>query len=75
MDKKSITIQVSPEAATRWKSTSSEERQRIRNLVEFSLRDREKATQDLEHILDDIARYARERGFTEDMLDDLLDEE
>jgi len=65
-----ITLDGSPKAAQAFRGVSPKERERIRNLVEVSRMTQEEAAQELECIMDDMSRTARERGLTDELLND-----
>lgn len=75
MNKETITIEVSPEAARTYRSASPEERRRVQAVVATLLQDRETAARELDQIMDEMGRTARERDLTPEMLEQMLDEE
>ncbi len=74
MQTEKITLDVSPKAALAFRRASPEEQKRIRNLIEVSLMSQEDAAQELGRSMDDMSRTARERGLTDDILQEILNE-
>jgi hypothetical protein len=70
-----ITLEVPAETAQAYERASVLDRRRAAQAVTFALQAPEKATTELERILDAIGREAQERGLTEDKLKQLLDDE
>lgn len=67
-----ITIQVTPEVAKAFRSASEKERRKMELLLNLRLLEVTRARKPLEQVMREISRSARERGLTEDILDDLL---
>lgn len=64
-----ITIQVTPEA---FLSASETERKKMELPLNLRLLEVTRARKPLEQVMRDISRSAKERGLTEEILDDLL---
>ena len=75
MQTEKISFEVSRKTAQVFRSASPEERQRIQAMIEMSLMSREEAADQLERIMDDMSRTARERGLTDDLLEEILNDE
>lgn len=75
MEKRTITLDVSPEAAEEFAQASPEDRQRAERAVSYALMSRSKAADALERILDALAEDAKASGLTEAKLDELLRDE
>ena len=75
MQTEKISFEVSRKTAQAFWSASPEERQRIQAMIEMSLMSREEAADQLERIMDDMSRTARERGLTDDLLEEILNDE
>jgi hypothetical protein len=67
-----ITIQVTPEAAKAFRSASESERKKMELLLTLRLLEVTRARKPLEQVMREISRSAKERGLTEETLDDLL---
>jgi len=67
-----ITIEVIPEVAKAFRSASESERKKMELLLNLRLLEVTRSRKPLEQVMREIARSARERGLTEDILDDLL---
>ena len=70
-----ITIQLDEKTSKAWEAASEEERRRI----EFRLRMEawralNAPTRSLDDVMNDMARQARERGLTEEKLEEILNE-
>ncbi len=74
MQTEKISFEVSRKTAQAFRSASPEERQRIQAMIEISLMSREEAAEQLERIMDDMSRTARERGLTDDLLEEILND-
>lgn len=80
MQAEEITVKVPSEAARAYRNAAPEERIRIEKSLRLSIQAQtnkaafEEATENLERTMDDIGRKARERGLTDEILRDILDE-
>ena len=74
MEKK-IMIEVPEEVAQAYKKASSSDRKRAQRALAYSLMSRKDAAAELRDILDRMGRTAKERGLTEDKLDELLNDD
>ena len=75
MQTEKISFEVSRKTAQVFRSASPEERQRIQAMIEMSLMSREEAADQLERIMDEMSHTARERGLTDDLLEEILNDE
>jgi hypothetical protein len=67
-----ITIEVTPEAAKAFRSASEAERKKMELLLNLRLLEVTRARKPLEQIMREISQTAKERGLTEEILNDLL---
>jgi len=67
-----ITIQVTPEIAKAFRSASEGERRKMELLLNLRLLEVTRTRKPLEQVMREISRSAKERGLTEDILNDLL---
>lgn len=74
MARETIEIRVEPEAARAYSSASEEQRRKLDLLLSLRIREATRPGTDLETIMDEIARRARERGLTQAKLDELLED-
>ena len=79
MQTEEIKIRVRPEVAEAYRNASPEKQAKIRALITVWVNepeeDFEAATDALERVMDEIGARARERGLTDDILRDILNEE
>ena len=75
MERKSITIEVSPDAAQVYETASPELRRKLDALLSLKLTEVRLNTRSLEEVISDLSRKARERGLTPEILDSILDDE
>ena len=73
MEKK-ITIEVPEEVAQPYEKVSASDRERAQRALAYSLMSREEVADELREILDRAGKTAKERGLTEDKLNQLLSE-
>ncbi len=69
-----ITIQVTPEAAKAFRSASESDRKKMELLLNLRLLEVTRARKPLEEVMREVSRSAKERGLTEETLNDLLTE-
>jgi hypothetical protein len=74
MRTREITIRVDEEAAKAYAASSSEEREKIDLLLGLRLRQVTETSAPLERVMREISDAARERGLTEEGLDEMLRE-
>lgn len=67
-----ITIQVTPEAAKAFRSASEGDRKKMELLLNLRLLEVARTRKPLEQIMREISQAAKERGLTQEILDDLL---
>ena len=67
-----ITIQVTPEVAKAFRSTSETERKKMELLLNLRLLEVTRTRKPLEQVMQEISRSAKERGLTEEILNELL---
>ena len=73
MPNPTITIPLDPQTARAYDSATPEEKQKMQALVSLWLRELAAGGYpSLKHALDDVARKAKARGLTPEMLDSLL---
>ena len=72
METKKITIQVTPEAAGVYESASEQERRKLDALLSLQLTEARQTSRPIEDIMRDASAQARERGLTEEALDEML---
>ena len=75
METQEITIRVSREAASIYESASEEERRKLDVILSLKLGEAAHSCRSLAEIMRDASREAKERGLTEDILKELLDEQ
>ena len=75
MATRTISIRVSDEAARTYESASDEERRKLDALLTVQLTRANRTDRSLEDVIADLSRRARERGLTEEILDEILDAE
>lgn len=74
METKTITIRVSPEAASTYETASAEQQRKLDALLSLKLSEVARDKRPLEAIMRDMSRKARERGLTSEILKSILDE-
>lgn len=67
-----ITIQVTPEVAKAFRSASESERRKMELLLNLRLLEVTRTRKSLEQVMREVSRSAKERGLTEETLQDLL---
>lgn len=67
-----ITIQVTPEIAKAFRSASASERKKMELLLNLRLLEVTRTSKPLEQVMREISRSARERGLTEEILNEIL---
>ncbi|CAN5534789.1 hypothetical protein BH23BAC4_BH23BAC4_15510 [soil metagenome] len=72
MSAESIRIRVDPETARAYREASAEQKEQARSLFSVMLRAREETTEETLQFFDEVARNARARGLTTEILDDIL---
>lgn len=71
-----ITLQVDPDAASIFKSASSEEREKLQVLLGIWLRQLGKdQSSSLRQTMDEVSNKAKARGLTAEALEEILEEE
>ena len=76
MISETITLQVDPDAASIFKSASSEEREKLQVLLGIWLRQLGKdQSSSLRQTMDEISNKAKARGLTAEALEEILEEE
>lgn len=75
MQTREITIRVTPEAASIYKSASEEERRKLDALLSLRLSEAKEPYRSLKEIMQEASREAQKRGLTEDILKEILDEQ
>ncbi len=75
METREITIRVTPVAASIYESASEQERRRLDALLSLRLGEAATPSHSLREIMREASREAQERGLTEDILKEILDEE
>ena len=74
METKTITIRVSPEAASAYEAATAEQRRKLDALLSLKLTEVARSARPLEEIISEISRKAQARGLTPEMLESILDE-
>jgi hypothetical protein len=75
MSARKITIQLDDKTAKAWDAASEEERRRIESRLRLEAwRALNAPTRSLDDVMNDMARQARERGLTEERLEEILNE-
>ena len=74
MEAQEITIRVTPEAATIYQSASEQERLKLDALLSLRLSEAAEPSRPLQEIMREASREAQERGLTDDVLKEILDE-
>lgn len=72
LSNETITIQVTPEVAKAFRSATEAERKKMELLLNLRLLEVTRSRNSLEEVMREISRSAKERGLTEDILDQLL---
>lgn len=75
VETKTITIRVSPEAASAYKTASAEQRRKLDALLSLKLAEVTQAKRPLEVIMSEMSRKAQERGLTLEILEAILNEQ
>jgi len=73
MQTREITIRVTPNAARVYESASEQERRKLDVLLSLRLSEARGLSRSLNEIIREASQEARERGLTEDLLNELLD--
>jgi len=74
METKTITIRVSPEAASTYETASAAQRRKLDALLSLKLSELGRDKRPLETIMSELSRKAQERGLTPEILRSILDE-
>jgi hypothetical protein len=74
MNTETITIHVSPQVATAYRTASEEDRRRLDLLVSLQLTDFLRSSDSLEDAIEDMSREATATGLTPEMLDSIIHE-
>ncbi len=75
METRTITIRVSPEAASTYETAPAEHQRKLDALLSLKLIEVARARRPLEEIMSEISRKARERGLTAEILESILDDD
>jgi hypothetical protein len=71
-----ISLEVDPDTARAFSSASAEDRRKLQLLLRLRLRElTERPARPLKDVMDEIGRYAEERGLTPEILESLLGDE
>lgn len=71
---KTITIRVSPEAASAYETAPAEQQRKLDALLSLKLSEVTRAKRPLEVIMSELTRKAQERGLTPEILKSILNE-
>ena len=74
MKTKTITIRVSPEAASAYETATAEQQRKLDALLSLKLTEVARSARPLEEIMSEMSRKAQERGLTPEILESILDE-
>ena len=74
MKTETITVQVSPQAATVYRAASAEDRRKLDLLVSLQLVGLSSSGDSLEKVMDDMGREAAAAGLTPEILDSILND-
>jgi hypothetical protein len=74
MEKETITIRVSPEAARVYNTATTEQQRKLEVLLSLKLTEVARTARPLEDIMEEISREAQARGLTPEILESLLNE-
>jgi len=74
MQTREITIRVTPDAAKVYESASEQERRKLDVLLSLRLNEARGPNRSLNQIMQEASQEAKERGLTEDLLKELLDD-
>jgi len=74
MNTETITVHVSPQAATAYRAASADERRKLDLLVSLQLTGLASSGDSLEKVMDDMSQEAAAAGLTPEMLDSILNE-
>ena len=75
METRTITIRVSPEAASTYETAPAERKRKLDALLSLKLTEVARARRPLEEIMSEISRKAKERGLTPEALESILDDD
>jgi hypothetical protein len=75
METKTITIHVSPEAASVYETASADQQRKLDALLSLKLSEVTRAKRPLEVIMSEMSRKAQERGLTPEILESILNEQ
>ena len=75
MATKTISIRVSDRAARAYETASDEARRKLDALLSLRLTEATRSDRSLEAIMDELSERAKERGLTQDKLDEILNAE
>jgi len=74
METKTITIRVSPEAASAYETATAEQQHKLDALLSLKLTEVARSKRPLETIMSEISRKAQARGLTPEILESILHE-
>ena len=74
MKTETITVHVSPQAATAYRTASADERRKLELLVSLQLSSATRSGDSLEKVMDDMGREAAAAGLTPEILDSILND-
>ena len=74
MSTATITIEVDSETARDYQDASAEQRRKLDALISLHLRRAMQSKQSLREVMDSISQKAKERGMTQDVLEQILNE-
>jgi hypothetical protein len=75
MGTNSITIRVSPEAASAYETAPAEQQRKLDVLLSLKLPEVMRSNRPLEVIMTEMSRKAQERGLTPELLESILDKQ
>ena len=75
METRTITIRVSPEAASTYETAPAEQKRKLDALLSLKITEVARARKPLEEIMREISRKAQERGLTLEILESILDDD
>jgi|WetSurMetagenome_2_1015567.scaffolds.fasta_scaffold478891_2 hypothetical protein len=75
METQEIKIRVSPQAADMYQSASEEERSKLDLLLSLKLREIGRSSRSINEIMREASKEAQEKGLTEEILREILNEQ
>ena len=69
-----LVLRVDPATARAYRDASDEDKERARSVFALTLRAREESVEETMAFFDEVARNARARGLTPEILDDILND-